>query len=70
MFVLLYTTAIRVYTFPMYGTIQTIGLHCITFITYNKKNISDSTLLYPYDTNRYIAYVSRYMSLCFNVYSS
>ena len=40
-------------------------LSCLTI-----KNISDSTALYPYDTNRYIAYVSSYMSLCFNVYSS
>ena len=43
----------------------TVLLSCLT-----TKNISDSTVLYPYDTNRYIAYVSRYMSLCFNVYSS
>ena len=43
----------------------TVLLSCLT-----TKNISDSTVLYPYDTNRCIAYVPRYMSLCFNVYSS
>ena len=37
MFVLLYTTAIRAYTPPMYGTIQKIGLYCITFMSDNKK---------------------------------